>query len=135
MSADHISRRAALTIATGAIAAGTIGTTPARPLPDAMSAAIRLHRIAWDALGETCNLTDEVVAKQEGRVITEADELTHRAAMDAEQAAQDRIFGTPISSLAEMSAFVAWATWLYDGGEDLCDHFLETMRRAPILRA
>jgi hypothetical protein len=131
------SRRAALgsIIAAGAALAAPalLPAVAAAQCSNQMAKAIALHRLAWDALGEACNRTDEVLAEREGRVVTQADELAYRAASDAEDAAQDRIFRTPISSLAEMSAFVAWATWLNDGGEDLSDRFLETMRRAPIL--
>ena len=131
------SRRAVL----GAILAGSAATAAAA-LPAMASAAvatdpifalIERHKLAWARFGETCNLTDEVQAEEEGREVTEADELAYDTANAAEQALFDELMDTPPVTTAGAAAILRYLIRLDDGGTDGVASYLSTLLRSPIL--
>lgn len=57
------------------------------PNPTNIHDLIAAHTAAWARLTKTCQITDSVAAKLEGRVITTEDQQLHDEADDAESAA------------------------------------------------
>ncbi len=54
-------------------------------IPDPIHAAIERHQKAWDRLTAAINPADEVLAKSEGRKVTDAERNEHEAALAAEE--------------------------------------------------
>jgi hypothetical protein len=92
-------------------------------------AALERHRAAWDAVLATADPADEVLAWQEGRTVSEADE----AANDAENAAKEALMNTTPLTLAGVKAaiahFVAW-----DEGciPETSGEYMSTLLRSPV---
>ena len=100
----------------GAILAGSAATAAAA-LPAMASAAvatdpifalIERHRPPGRVWAEACNLTDEVQAEEEGREVTEADELAYDTANAAEQALFDELMDTPPVTTAGAAAILRY---------------------------
>ena len=83
-SVSKPSRRAMLAGLAAAPVAGLPAIAGVVAGDDPIFAAIERHKAAWSAFLPTCDLTDEVLAKQQGRDVTEADEAIHEAASYAE---------------------------------------------------
>jgi hypothetical protein len=61
---------------------------------DPIFAAIERHREAWRAFSAACDLTDSVLAEEQGREVTKADKAAYEA-YNAEQEALAALFATP----------------------------------------
>src|ERR1700722_13098001 len=83
------SRRAALPLFASASALAVMpAVAQAASLEvDPIFAAIKRHHEAWRAFGATCSRTDNAVARDEGREVTEADQAAWTAANEAEKEA------------------------------------------------
>jgi hypothetical protein len=68
-------------------AASTAGADP-------IFAAIERHKLAFDTFCATCSRTDDVLAQEQGREVTEADEAAYAAANDAEDEAIETLIQT-----------------------------------------
>lgn len=112
---------AALTLATMPAAAEPVAVSP----PDPIFAALAAHKAAWDELGITSALTDEIAALEEGRHITAADRARDHAAGQAEQDALDTLASTPPTSAAGLIAALAWL-W-HTGDLVRIDQFVTTL--------
>ena len=83
---DQTSRRAALRLFAAAPALAILPAAIAAAAEcDPVFAAIERHRAAWRAFSDACELTDEPLAKEQGREVTEADEAVYEAANKAEK--------------------------------------------------
>jgi hypothetical protein len=63
---------------------------------DPIIAAIARHRESWQAFEAACHRTDSVLAEQQGREVTQDDEVTN----DAEEIALDNLLATPPTTKA-----------------------------------
>jgi len=101
--------------------------------PDPIFAAIDRHKAALSAFVAASTLTDEVVAKQEGRDITEADEAVYLAADGAEAAALDDLLATVPLTAAGAGAALIYLVEQGSGNvsQPVCK-FIETLMQSPI---
>jgi len=135
-----LSRRAALAGALRAVpalagAAAVAGVSMASAAnPDPIFAAIERHKKAWRVFSDCCDLTDNVAAENEGRIVTEADEAAYEAANDAEYEARDVLFQTPAETVAGVRAFIEHYIE-YDAGcmDEVTAAFLESLLESPVL--
>jgi hypothetical protein len=133
--------RGAITVSGLAIGA-TIGSVI--PLPavasavslevDPIFAAIRRHNEAWRAFGATCRRTDSVVARNEGREVTEADEAAWTTANEAEEEAFEALLTLPPVTMpglrAAMHYFIEFETECIPRATD---KFLTALLASPLL--
>ena len=68
------SRRLFLAAGPASAVFAALGAAAAIPALDPVFAAIERHKAAWDAYGLICYRTDGVLAKRQGREVTQADE-------------------------------------------------------------
>jgi hypothetical protein len=135
-----VSRRAALSGALvtvpglAAVAALSGPSTAFAANPDPIFAAIERHKKAWRTFSATCDLTDNVLAEKEGRIVTEADEAIYEAASDAEHEARAALFNTPAQTAAGMRAFIEHHIE-YDAGlmDEVVAAFLASLLQSPVL--
>jgi len=134
------SRRLFLAAGTAAAVCATLKTAVgiayagAQPV-DPIFAAIERHKTAWRAFSDACGLTDEVLAEEEGREVTEADEAAHNAAEEAERDAFYEAIGMAPVTVAGMRALLEYAIELEDGGgEVLWIDLGATLLKSPVLR-
>ena len=103
---------------------------------DPIFAAIERHKAAWSAFLPTCDLTDEVLAKQQGREVSEADEAAHEAADDAESEALDALVETAPTTKAGARAAIEWLIEYNRGCEPRdIGRFAMTLLRSPVLQS
>ncbi len=126
------SRRAILK---GAPALAVIAAVPAvafatPAVADPILADIAAQQVTWDAFGDACTLTDTVVARQEGRTVTAADEALHATANEADEAAITAITVTTPTTVA--GAFAALRIIRERGSDDHLDQMLATILASPI---
>jgi len=120
-----------LAFASDAPVALAVGTAAA---VDPIFAAIDRHKTAWRAFSDACGLTDEVLAEEEGREVTEADEAAHEAAEEAERDAFYEAIGMAPVTAAGMRALLEYAIELEDGGgEVLWGDLGATLLKSPLL--
>ncbi len=98
--------------------------------PDPILAAIAAQQVTWDAFGDACSLTDSVLARQEGRTVTAADEALHATANEADEAALTAITLTTPTTVA--GAFAALRIIRERGSDDHLDQMLATIIASPI---
>ncbi len=104
-----------------------------RQTADPVFALIERHRLAWKRFGVDCDLTDCVLAKMQGREITDEDEARRDASDKAESAALAELMATPPMTKAGVRAVIAYfVEW--DSGclpED-SGRYMRTLLRSPI---
>ncbi len=133
MSTVTQSRRACL---------GALASIPALAIPAAVTAEptdpilalIARHKLARARFSETCNLTDEVRAREEGREVTAADDRAYETTSDAEQAAMRELKDTPPLTAAGAVAVLHYLVELNDRGwgPEITPYFA-TLLRSPIM--
>jgi hypothetical protein len=81
-------------------------------------------------------LTDEVLAKQQGREVTQADRAAHEAADDAETEALEALLGTVPQTRAGARAVVEYLIEFDSGCEPRTSgQYLQTLLRSPVLQS
>ena len=125
MTTTKTSRRAVLASLAAAPIAGLPALALSNGAPDPIFAAIERHKAARLAFHDACDLTDEVRAEQEGRVISVEDEATYERISAAELAALDTLAETPPRSLAGLLAALDYLRFYADEAESL-DRFIQT---------
>ena len=102
---------------------------------DPIFAAIKRHNDAWRAFGGTCRGIDGVVARNERRQVTEADEAVWSAANEAEEEAFEAFINLPPITITGMRAamryFIEFET---DGIDGAPERFLTAMLSSPVLK-
>ena len=83
------SRRLFLAAGPAAAVFGALALSAALPSVDPIFAAIERHKAAWDAFGEAGPAADNILAKQQGRVVTQSD----CDALDAASEFEREVFG------------------------------------------
>jgi hypothetical protein len=136
-TASPKSRRAALGLFASASAFAVTPVAAARAASlevDPIFAAIKRHNAAWKAFGDTCSRTDNVVAENEGREVTEADEAAWSAANEAEENAFEALITLPPVTLpgfrAAVHYFIEFETECIPGATD---KFLSALLASPLL--
>ncbi len=111
-----------------------LAAAPVAAIDDPIFAAIDRHKDAWRSFLPACNLTDEVLAEQQGREVTEADEAVYEAAGDAEIEALEALIETPPTTKAGARAAIEWLLE-YNRGCAPRDvgRFAVTLLRSPVL--
>jgi hypothetical protein len=128
------SRRAMLAGLAAAPVAGLPVSAGVVAEADPIFAAVERHKAAWRAFLPTCDLTDEVLAEQQGRVVTEADEATHEAAGDAEIEALEALIEAPPTTKTGTRAAIEWLLEYNPGCEPRdVGRFGATLLRSPVL--
>jgi hypothetical protein len=129
------SRRAALGLFAGsaAFAVTPLGAIAGGLEVDPIFAAIKRHIETWRAFGDSPRI-DEVIAANEGREVTEADEAAYEAANQTEVDAFEALIALPPVTLAGMRAamhyFIEFET---DGIEGAPERFLTALLASPVL--
>jgi hypothetical protein len=127
------SRRLFLAAGTAAAVCATLKSAAGLEV-DPIFAAIKRHNEAWRAFGDACPRIDDIVAENEGREVTEADEEAYEAANDAEEEAFEALITLPPVTIAGMRAamryFIEFET---DGIQGAPDRFLTAMLASPVL--
>ena len=111
----NTTRRAVMAGLAAAPVAGLPAIAGAVAGNDPIFAAIERHKAAWSAFLPTCDLTDEVRAKKEGREVTQTDRAAHEAAGDAEIEALEALVETAPTTKAGARATIEWLNE-YDRG-------------------
>jgi hypothetical protein len=130
------SRRAALGLfASASVLAVTPAVAQVASLEvDPIFAAIKRHHEAWRAFGATCRRTDSVVARNEGREVTEADEAAWTAANDAEEEVFEALITLSPVTIPGLRAavhyFIEFETECIPGATD---KFLSALLASPLL--
>jgi len=99
---------------------------------DPFFAAIERHKRARADLNAVCGLTDEVLAEQEGRRITEADEAIYERASEVECGALRSLAATAPSTLKGLLAGLVYLTQ-YAPEEDSLETFIRTAAASQLL--
>jgi hypothetical protein len=98
------------------------------------AAAIERHKAAWRARDAACPRSDEVVARNEGREVTEADEAAYDAANDFEVEVFEALVTLPPVTVAGARAVIEY---LIDFEMDIIPEatpkFLSALLRSPLL--
>ena len=133
-----IDRRAALgfIIAAGAMLAAPRIAKAADMEADPVFAAIEHYRAARERFGDAVNITDEVLARQQGRVITAADEAEYRTASDAEVSGFLTVLSTPPQTKAgarAMREYVSQFDLDMEIGEAALPALLGALLRSPLI--
>jgi hypothetical protein len=101
---------------------------------DPIFAAIKRHHEAWRAFGDTCPRIDNVIAANEGRKVTEADEAAYTAANEAEEEAFEALITLPPVTMPGLRAavhyFIEFETECIPGATD---KFLTALLASPLL--
>ena len=134
------SRRAALGLfaaASAAVLAFANGApVVAAPLSgdDPIFDLIERHRAAFKAFCDASSRTDSVKAKNEGREVTEADEVAYEEASEAQMDLAAELIATPPITVAGMRAAIEHLI-KYDAGCEpvACGQFLATLLESPVL--
>jgi hypothetical protein len=130
------SRRAALGLfaSAAALAAMPAAAVAAGLEVDPIFAAIKRHNEAWRAFGDACPRVDDVVAENEGRKVTEADEAAYKAASAAEDDAFEDLLTLPPVTMPGLRAavhyFLKFETESIPGATD---RFLTALLASPLL--
>jgi hypothetical protein len=97
---------------------------------DPVFAKIKLAEQVDIELGKVCHLTDEALAKREGRIVTEADEAIVEAAYAASRKAEDDLIATIPLTLAGVHAMLSVTNDLIDW--DRYEEIIETILQSPV---
>jgi hypothetical protein len=101
---------------------------------DPIFAAIERHKEAWRAFDTACSRTDNVVAEEEGREVTEADEAAWSASNAFEEEVFEALVTLPPETVAGMRAvieyFVDFELDIIQGGPA---KFLSALLQSPLL--
>jgi hypothetical protein len=130
------SRRAAIGLFAGsaAFAVTPLGAIAGGLEVDPIFAAIKRHNAAWKAFGDTCPRIDEVIARNEGREVTDADEAAYEAANQYEEDAFEALITLPPVTLpgfrAAVHYFIEFETDCIPGATD---KFLAALLASPVL--
>jgi hypothetical protein len=90
--------------------------------------------MAWRAFGPACSRTDDVVARNEGREVTEADEAAYVAANAAEESAFEALITLPPVTVAGLRAAINYfAEFEADCIPGATDKFLTALLGSPVL--
>ncbi|PWB90679.1 hypothetical protein C5688_09140 [Methylocystis sp. MitZ-2018] len=101
---------------------------------DPIFAALERHRAAERKFIRACDLTDQVRAEEEGRLVTEADEATWDSALEIEKAALQALVDTAPTSKAGARAAIEWLAYYERGCEPRhAGQFAMTLLRSPVL--
>jgi hypothetical protein len=125
---------AASAAAAAALPAVAIAGVACSPHPEAeLFAAIERHRAAFAAFVDTCGPTDTVLAAQQGREVTQADEDACDDALAAEKDALSELKATAPLTLAGMRAAIQYFVGFDEGcvPED-SGEYMATLLRSPI---
>jgi len=104
MTTPKTSRRAVLASLAVAPVAGLPALALSEGAPDPIYAAIERHKVAWAVFNDGCYITDEVLARQQGRIVTPEDEATWKRISAAELAAIFALAETPPRTVAGLLA-------------------------------
>jgi hypothetical protein len=130
-----LARRAALRlIVVGAPALAILPSAmsaevPPTLAPDPVFAAIGYHKAAAAAFSRACYRTDAVLARRQGREVTQADEDAHQEASAAEEEALDDLMSTPPTTLPGMRAVLEHV----QPDDDSCVRIVDTLLASPLL--
>jgi hypothetical protein len=104
----HASRRLFLAAGSASAVFGALAEAAAASTPpdDPTFAAIELHKAAEARYSAACKLTDDVAARQEGRVVTAADAAEFDEADHAYDEALSVFLMTPPTTVAGLRAFL-----------------------------
>jgi hypothetical protein len=129
------SRRLFLAAGSAAAVCASLKSAAALDLADPIFAAIERHNESWRVFGATCRGIDSVVARNEGREVTEADEATWSAANETEEEAFGALITLPPVTIAGMRAamryFIEFETDCIPGSTD---KFLTALLASPVLK-
>jgi len=126
----QLTAAAALTVPLAAAAMPYTGES------DPIFPAIDRHRRLEVAFGDTCRLTDEVAAREEGRTITAADHEIFERAEDAADEALEVLIATTPTTVAGVRAMLTYVFdhrrfgWLDEEREEAC---ITSVLRSPVL--
>lgn len=133
MTTQTISRRS---LAAGLALAPIAGlpALAAAPEPDPIFAAIDRHRTCFVTFCEAIERTDNVLADQEGRKVTEADHAAYRAASRIEADALDALLATePRTKAGARAALEHLIEYDADCVPEACAAFLPALLKSPVL--
>jgi hypothetical protein len=135
-NSTHASRRLFLAAGPASAVFAALGVAAAIPALDPVFAAIERHRAAWDAYGVTCYRTDDVLAKQQGREVTQADEDAVEEAGEFERQAIADLIETPPQTTAGMRAAIAHLIAIeYGSVPEMGGRFLPALLQSPLFAA
>lgn len=117
-------RRGNILLASVAVAAPQEAAGAAR-VDDSVLAAIERHRHARQQFESACRLVDNVRARNDGRLITAADEATYKAMDAAESVALDDLAKIAVRTLPGLIGALAYLIESSDGKDGLV-RFVET---------
>lgn len=104
------------------------------PAADPALALLEAHRRAFASWLAACERCDEVMARQAGRDVTEADYAMEQAANDAEADALSDLINRPPTTRAGARAVIAWlAVYEADCVPEWSGYYLMTLARSPAL--
>lgn len=105
--------------------------------PDPILEVIELHRRAFARFGRACRTTDDIVAKQEHRIVDDSDWAEWELANEAETEALDRLTAIVPTTAAGIRALLDYLrthglkrTWQ----EETSAVLLSNIMRAPLLQ-
>jgi hypothetical protein len=129
------SRRLFLAAGSAAAVFATVKIAAAESVAvDPIFAAVDRHREAWRAFDAACSRTDNVVAEQEGRDVTDADEAAYDAANQSEVEAFDAFITLPPATVPGVRAAM---TYFIEFETDLIPHagerFVAALLKSPVL--
>lgn len=101
---------------------------------DPIFSAIERHRNAWKAFEAVCQITDEILAKRQGRAVTQEDEDAYEAARAAEESDLDNLLATVPTTKAGARAAIEHLLG-YERGcpPRAAGEFAATLLRSPVL--
>lgn len=132
---SQTSRRLFLAAGSASAVFGALSQAVARRAPmdgDPVFAAIDRHLAAEARYCAACNLTDEVAAQDEGRVVTAEDRAEFTAAQINSDDALDAFLSAPPMTVAGVRAFLRHCID-EESIEQFVGEALETLLRSPIL--
>jgi hypothetical protein len=134
MKSPNISRRALAAGLALAPVAGLPALAGAAQQADPILAAIERHNEAWRSFEAVCQLTDNVLAEQEGREVTQEDEAAYDVARDIEESLMDDLLATVPTTKAGARAAIKHLI-RYDRGCEprAAGAFAATLLLSPVL--
>ena len=101
---------------------------------DPIFAAIKRHNKAWRAFDNACPGVDNVIARREGREVTEADQAAFEAVNDAEEDAFEAFLTLSPATMPGLRAAVHYFLQLdTEGIPGATDKFLTALLASPLL--
>ncbi len=102
--------------------------------PDPIIAAIERHRNGWKTFEEVCQITDEIMAKSQGREVTQEDKNAYEAANRAEEIDLANLLATKPTTKAGARAAIEHLL-AYERGcpPRAAGEFAATLLRSPVL--